>query len=202
MTTELQKAVTALAAAYVDTLTDDDRTAVAAWAVDAAPDAVPGPCVRLSELAISALVSVVVGDAPSLFGGGDPKVIADDGFEEFWSVYPRRKQASGRATRGDIGEARKAWARLSAVDRAAATAFLPTYTAVKGGLTQDAQRYLRGRRWETTDFDVPTAVGSLPERVSPRAGPLIVADVDRADFVSAAERLRNLRGSKRLPLDR
>lgn len=75
----------------------------------------------------------------------------DDGFEEFWTQYPRRN-----GVRAGKAAARKLWRKLSPDDRAAARECLPLYAHVKGAYPEDAERYIRHRRWEGLDIEQPS----------------------------------------------
>lgn len=69
-------------------------------------------------------------------------------FDELWSQYPPRNgQRLGKKN------AIKQWARLSPIDRIAATASLPLYASTTNGFPKDAERYLRGRLWADLDHD-------------------------------------------------
>lgn len=74
---------------------------------------------------------------------GETRDDSYDGFDEFWSVFPKK---AGKK------EARRAYARLSRRDKAAATAGAATYAEAVAGkdpaYTKHAQGWLNGRRWE------------------------------------------------------
>lgn len=85
-------------------------------------------------------------DPPLLIAVDAPPAV--DGFEEFWKQYPRRKgKRLGKAA------ARRYWAKLADVDREAALSGLKLYSEAKGQFPEDAERYLKHRRWEGLDED-------------------------------------------------
>jgi hypothetical protein len=74
--------------------------------------------------------------------------LRDDSFEEFWSNYPKRNGVKvGKAN------ARKQWAKLKESERSMALAALPEYTAAKNGYPEDAERYLRNKRWDGLEVE-------------------------------------------------
>lgn len=63
-------------------------------------------------------------------------------FEAFWSSYPRRNgQRAGKVA------AQREWSRLKPCERNEASAGLPLYAKAKGEFPEDAERYLKHRRW-------------------------------------------------------
>lgn len=82
-------------------------------------------------------------------------------FDDFWKSYPRRNGAKvGKAA------ASKQWAKLKSNERAEALAGLPAYAAAKGAYPEDAERYLKHRRWVGLEVDTP---GDRDARVMAKA---------------------------------
>lgn len=65
-----------------------------------------------------------------------------ESFDALWSAYPKRAGVKV----GKVAAARE-WGKLSAEEREAALAGLPGYTKAARGYPQDAERYLKHRRW-------------------------------------------------------
>lgn len=86
----------------------------------------------------------------------------DDTFEEFWQAYPRRG-----GVRAGKAAAQKQWSKLKLDDRLLAMSGLPLYTAAKGEYPEDAERYLKHRRWVGLEPAVTAT------RVDPMARPAI-----------------------------
>lgn len=140
------------------------------------------------------------GDAPSgvvaahsLPGIEPPATRAEParaGFEEFWRAYPKRDGVKrGKA------EAAKEWDRLKAAERVEAMDGLAAYVASSFGKPQDAERYLRKRRWVGVEVDAPLDPPEAGEVVSHRAGPLhVAAEPVVADLEVGVAALRALRG--------
>lgn len=76
------------------------------------------------------------------FAGVEPWEPNDDLFEHFWHGYPRRNGAKvGKAA------AKKQWAKLKLSERVGAVDGVIAYTTAKNGYPEDAERYLRHKRW-------------------------------------------------------
>jgi DNA-binding transcriptional ArsR family regulator len=73
-----------------------------------------------------------------------------DGFERLWVAYPKRAGSKvGKAA------ARKQWDKLKPDEREAAMAGLQSYAIAKGAYPEDAERYLRHKRWVGIEVDTP-----------------------------------------------
>lgn len=84
---------------------------------------------------------------------------ADYEFEEFWSSYPKRNGAKA----GKVN-ARKQWVRLKPHERVEARAALDRYAAAKNGYPEDAERYLRHKRWVGLEIETADERGSRTVR--------------------------------------
>lgn len=88
-------------------------------------------------------------------------------FEAFWSAYPKRAGAKvGKAV------AAREWAKLKPEEREGALAGLAGYTKAARGYPQDAERYLKHRRW----------VGLEVETVEDRDARVIAGAESLAEF--------------------
>lgn len=69
-------------------------------------------------------------------------------FEHFWASYPKRAGAKvGKAA------AKKQWLKLKPSERIGAVDGLIAYSVAKGAYPEDAERYLRHKRWVGLEVD-------------------------------------------------
>lgn len=86
------------------------------------------------------------------FAGVEPWVdhSGAEWFEQFWKMYPKRNGSKvGKAA------ARKQWDKLKPADKLDAANGLAMYAAAKGAYPEDAERYLRHKRWVGIEVDTP-----------------------------------------------
>lgn len=105
-------------------------------------------------------ISKDIGSAQKMRACDDVKD-QDDFEKKFWALYPRRRQAGGKLTRGSKIRARKEWTQMGADLREAALAGLGAYASDHPDRSigvVDAERYLRDQRWRDGE-DAETAAG-------------------------------------------
>jgi hypothetical protein len=88
---------------------------------------------------------------PNRTGKGKKKRYSDE-FEAFWKAYPKRFiPESDRWVKVGKNDAWKKWVKLSGTEQQTVMAVLHNVKA--GRYVLDAQRWLKGRRWE--DYEAP-----------------------------------------------
>lgn len=87
----------------------------------------------------------------------EPAVVEDDGFDEFWSKYPRRN-----GVRVGKQAAHKAWKRLPKSKRGDVLRALDAYASSCGEYPKDAERWLRPGVWD--EWLTPAAAPIVEDR--------------------------------------